>query len=918
MKKLAVLFAALVCSVVSSLPAEASHIQHFGYTYATDDDALGKTKNYTNVTHIAAEAPSDSYFRSRVDAINQRGLKVTIDLTKIFFCGTNYLYLCGTTGNTWQDRWNTWKTYNASILTSSKVVGVMVRDEPLLAGVSLSTVQSVAAYIKTDPALASWLKVFWIESACKVTSDVCGADTDGDHAFTNATASIPSIDWIGVSKYAIYPKSDWEFQTAVSRMKTKYPNKSWIYVGDSIWTTESETVFYPHGNDYLGTIASDWYDVAEADQSAVFLLFFNWQSEPGAWTGARDLPCFAIKEHVRIGRAITGKTRGSAPIGTYSIDSLGIATGWTCDPDQTFCETNPRIEVRVDGTYVTAMVPPNDGTFTNLQCGMDQALKFKITLPRSSQTKTINLKAVDNDSPGATVVSTCPGAPNCTWTSHLKYFGYLGTADDTANRGLNETKGYTNFSHIAQGPDPASTFVRDRVTAMNARGVKATIDLGQLFWCGTNWRVLCTDWQARWNTWKTTNLSILSPDKVLAMTVRDEPFNYDVNMTQYDQAAAFVKADPLVGSWVKLWLIEAGCVVANGNCGVYSGSNAWNRYTGTLPSTDWIGIDEYKTHPATNSTFQSALAKVKTKFPSKPRIYVMDGYWTAGHQAVFGTSINNMKDIAREWYDAAHNDPGAIMLGVYAWNESIGSKDFPCTVLSEHREIGREITLKRRLQTAAPIGKLESLYDGSGLAIGYACDPDGSICENPAIEFWANGMKWNTTTNYPSRTDFVTNAACGVGVAYRFRQNVNSNTSGYNVTAFAKDLDVGGTWLASNCAENPACLWYSTFYEAKGYMQEISPTGQAAGWVCDPDAPHLSTFVRLALADGTPIGMFQTNLGSEQAVADECLGGYLHRFSVQLPTWTRYQPIVAYSQDTVSGETLIPWLCGDGGWECQW
>jgi hypothetical protein len=100
-------------------------------------------------------------------------------------------------------------------------------------------------------------------------------------------------------------------------------------------------------------------------------------------------------------------------------------------------------------------------------------------------------------------------------------------------------------------------------------------------------------------------------------------------------------------------------------------------------------------------------------------------------------------------------------------------------------------------------------------------------------------------------------------------------------------------------------------------MEAISSSGMASGWVCDPDAPQVSSKVRLALGNGTQIGVYTTNLTSEQAVANECGGGYLHRFSVQLPSWARYWDIHAFSQDFVSGEVEIPWLCPDG-WYCVW
>ncbi|HKO55421.1 MAG TPA: hypothetical protein VJ276_06045 [Thermoanaerobaculia bacterium] len=917
--KRATALAALLLGMSLCLPA-AAQLQYFGYVGADSDDALGKTKNYTNFAHVSTDVPQDPYFVARVNAINARGLKATIDLSKVFFCAPDYIYLC----SDWQTRWNTWKSYNASILTSNKVLALTVRDEALTAGANLADLETAAAYIKTDATLASWLKIWWIEGACKVANDDCGS-VPYNNGFNYATASIPHIDWIGLDIYGVHPASDYTFLTARTKMKQKYPGKKWMYIMDAFWAQDHADNFYPNDSNYMRNIATEWYDVARADTDAILLGAFIWADLPDEGiTGTSQLGCYVQQEHTRIGRAITGKTRGLAPIGSYSIDTLGVVTGWACDRDQTVCETNPRVDIRANGQLVASFyVPAGGGTnTTNLQCGTDTAFGFKYTLPRNTQTQTITVTGVDSDTAGAVVPSTCPQAPNCSWTSHLKYYGYVGTADDTANRGLDETKGFTNFSHIAAPDDPASTFVRDRVTAMNARGIKATIDLGRVFWCGTNWRTLCVDWQSRWNTWKTTNQSILAPDKVLAMAIRDEPFNANANMVQYDQATAFVKADPLVGSWIKLWLIEAACVVASNNCGTYPGSNAWNNYTGTLPSVDWIGIDAYAIHPGSNAQYQSALTKVKNKFPSKQRMYVMDGYWDGGHATAFNNNINNMRSVAREWYDAAHNDPGAVLLGIFLWSPLSGatsSRDFPCYVLSEHREIGREITLKRRSNTASPMGKLENIYDGSGQVFGYACDPDGSLCENPVIDFYAGSTFMGSTINYPYRWDYVTNAACATGLAYRFRDTMPSNASGYSIVAKARDLDSGSVTLPSDCAENPACLWFTYNYEPRGYMENLGSNGVAAGWVCDPDAPHLSTNVRLALWDGTPIGTYPTNLNSEQAVANECNGGYVHRFSVQLPAWAHYNTIVAFAQDVISGqEVQIPWLCDPGGYECTW
>ncbi|HKO55422.1 MAG TPA: hypothetical protein VJ276_06050 [Thermoanaerobaculia bacterium] len=914
--------AAMLLGLLVSFSASAQ-LQYFGYVFAEDAAALARTKSYTNFTHVAASIPNDPDFLAKVNTINSRGLKVTIDLGKIFWCNApQYDRLCSGTTNSYRQRWDAWKAYNQSILTPDKVVALTVRDEPILFGSSMADVETAAAYIKSDPAL-SWIKIFYVESGCKIKGDYCGAVTDGNNGFANASNVIPSIDWIGVNDYGLHPATDSGFQLAVNRMRNKFPGKKWLYVADGFWNAGHEQSLYPLKISDMGTIAREWYDVARADPNAVLLGVFSWNDVPDELiTGSQGLPCNVLQEHAAIGRAITGKTRGAAPIGTYSIDSLGVVSGWTCDPDQSGCDSNPVVDVFADGVRVARLTTPyNDTSFTNLQCGTDKAFRFKYAIPRNTAGKTISVVSDDADTTGATVTSTCPQAPNCSWVSHLKYFGYSGSADETNNRGLDETKGFTNFSHIAVTADPADTTLRDRVAAMNARGLKATIDLGQLLWCGTNYRALCSNWQTRWSTWKTTNASILTSDKVLALVPRAEPFNYAVSMTQYDQAAAFIKADATVGSWIKLWLVEAACVVANDDCGAYPGSHAWGLYTGALPSIDWIGLNAYAINPSSDPVYQEALDKMKSRFPSKPRLYVMDGFWDDAHATAFGT-ISEMKNVAREYYDLAHNDPQAILLGVYSWPQApdwTTSRDFPCYVLSEHRDIGREITLKTRTRLSSPTGKLENIYDGSGTLIGNACDPDGSICENPVIDLYKDGVFFRTTTNYPSRSDYVTNAQCPAGLSFRFRDTMPQSASGFNITARARDIDSGTVTLASGCAENPACLWFSYKYPAKGYMQALSPTGVAAGWVCDPDAPQLSTKVRLALANGTPIGTYTTNLNSEQAVADECRGGYVHRFSVQLPTWARYNTIHAFALDVITGdEVLIPWLCEPGGYECTW
>ena len=514
-------------------------------------------------------------------------------------------------------------------------------------------------------------------------------------------------------------------------------------------------------------------------------------------------------------------------------------------------------------------------------------------------------------------------------SAQLQYFGYVGSGDD--DWGIAMTRGYTNFAHVWAKDSTTDPFVRDRVTAMAQKGLKATIDLGRVFWCDYDnsgrFHYRCSNWQQRWAEWKAFNASILSPDKVLAFTVLDEPFTRGVNMTHYEEVVQKVKADLL--PWVpKIWMFEAaGCVALN-ECGDFPW--AFNSYQGTLPGVDWVTVGIYGVYPSTNTTFLNARARLKSRFPDKDWLYVMDGYWGRDLHALRYPGISpTMKNIARDWYNVALNDPDAVLLGVFRWPNlsaaAKGSKEFPCSVLLEHVAIGRAITGKTRTTTALPIGRLESIsfngYYMVGELTGWACDPDGTLCENPQITLNKGGSAFGTG-DYPSSaapgfTSYIYNSQCGTGVAWHFRKTLDASTSGYPITAVARDLDFGSVTLPSNCAESPACVWYNQLYEPKGYMDGITSSGLAYGWVCDPDAPHLASKVRLALDDGTPIGTFTTNLSNDQAVADECGGGFLHRFQVQLPSWSRGRIVLAYAQNFVEGEVQIPWLCSEG-WSCNW
>lgn len=907
------LFLAVFLTAFFSPPASAQ-LQYFGYHASGEDDvSLGKVKGYTNFSYISTtDYIYDPRLQERVNAMAQRGIKAIVELGKVLWCdydgSGHYRTLCWD----WEQRWASWKSYNSSVLTPDKVLGMVVRDEPFNWNVSMAEHDAAAERVKTDMvATHPTIKLWLLEAACVVAGEDCGMNP-GSGAFARYQGTLPHIDWVGLNAYAIHPETNSMYQLALSRLKSRFPTKKRIYNMDAWWLPGFHDVALGDIS-AMGPLAQEYYRVAQSDSQAVALGVTSWMDLEGG-IGSQSFPCSVLQQHVAIGRAITQKTRGSAPIGTFSIDTNGVASGWTCDPDQTVCEQNPQMSFYVDGALSASFTVPSNDTFSNLQCGTGLAFRFKHALPRSSAQKTVTARATDVDSPGAQIASSCPQSPACSWTPHLQYFGYVGAGDD--DLGLGQTRGYTNFAHIATGADVNSTFVRDRVTAMSQRGIKATIDLGKVLWCGSSYTYLCGDYASRWNTWKQVNASILTSDKVLAFAIRDQPFFNGAHIPSYETAARMVKTD---FPWAKIFLAEAACAV-RGSCNGAS-HTAFSQYAGTMPDVDWVGVVEYAILPVNNTQFKSAVQKLKQKFPGKKTLYVMDAYWDSAHASAF-TYQSNMRTVAREWHTVARDDFDSILLGAFAWSPfaagTTTSNGLPCDVMQEHVAIGREVTGKVRAQTGAPVGRLEGIYSGS--VVGWACDPDGAVCENPRVDlYW--GSSYYATANFPNRNDYVLSAQCGAGLGIRFRTTLSVGVSGYPITAVARDLDSASTTtLPSNCPENPACVWYSSYSDPKGYMEDLGATGIAAGWVCDPDAPHVSTKVRL-VANGTVVGTYTANLSSEQAVANECGGGYNHRFSVQLPAWTQGMAIEAYSVDLTAGEVLIPWLCSDPWtdyWSCSW
>ena len=126
---------------------------------------------------------------------------------------------------------------------------------------------------------------------------------------------------------------------------------------------------------------------------------------------------------------------------------------------------------------------------------------------------------------------------------------------------------------------------------------------------------------------------------------------------------------------------------------------------------------------------------------------------------------------------------------------------------------------------------------------------------------------------------------------------------------------MGGSWIPSGAPNMP----YDSYDPVAGWLDGISSSGLASGWTCDPDAPNNGVKVDFYAGDNwTFAATGYANLPSESAVNSICMGGWAHRFQVQLPSWSQGMNIHAFGLDfTWYGYTELN--CGqDPSRPCTW
>jgi hypothetical protein len=501
--------------------------------------------------------------------------------------------------------------------------------------------------------------------------------------------------------------------------------------------------------------------------------------------------------------------------------------------------------------------------------------------------------------------------------ANIQYYGYV-TEDVSGSM-----EKYTNFAHVGYSVNASFRQNADTAISVSSHGLLLFMDVGGLLFSSeTAYRRLLTSLPADWDVerdgfcfklpWQCAFDRYIEAfgdvrSRIVAIAPRDEPWGTGANLDDVEAAAAYVKAAmPAVNTY----LIEGGSAVGTAVADSH-----------TPAHIDWIGMDYYRIHP-TNPLFLNAWNALAGKFAGRQHVYVVDAYWDDAHMAAYGAGVEVLAQVTQEYYDLARSDPDAIVLGLFLWggnpddSRGYGAPSFPCSVRAAHARIGREIL--GRFGVGGHVYGFDQTSP-NGCLTGYAGISSSNECELPLVQSCVgNSCSYAQVASWPILDSQTQSWVHGFSFCPG-RSIEGSSTYTYAIEPQFRSSAL----LYSDCREDPACVLYPNTHQPIGYLDGIDANGYASGWTCDPDSPSTSTDVRFRVDSPTSgmfmIGPYRTNQGSEQAVANLCGGGYVHRFRVYLPRNTKGALIYAYGQDLTSGQANLPgWQCAATWPACRW
>jgi hypothetical protein len=149
-------------------------------------------------------------------------------------------------------------------------------------------------------------------------------------------------------------------------------------------------------------------------------------------------------------------------------------------------------------------------------------------------------------------------------------------------------------------------------------------------------------------------------------------------------------------------------------------------------------------------------------------------------------------------------------------------------------------------------------------------------------------------------------------------EQLNEHGSFRNYGRFVTYGMLARTWLSVRTSGLNDYFMPYDYYDPIGYFEAVSASGVAQGWACDKDVPKGRIQVRISDANNinTTVVYAEAQESSESAINSNCNGGSMHRFYVQLPSWSKGMSLRAQAADyTFYGVGDLPCLQSGG---CSW
>ena len=372
--------------------------------------------------------------------------------------------------------------------------------------------------------------------------------------------------------------------------------------------------------------------------------------------------------------------------------------------------------------------------------------------------------------------------------SRLQYFGFylVDTFVDDAYDGVkksnytDEVAGFTNLNQMAVF-NPTDNVV-SRVNLMDSQCTKPFLGLENIFWYedgkqlnGNRQFKLFADFKARWNTFKSINLSVLTAAKVGCFYMADEPLWNGIPFSELNAVCKLVKTN---FPEIPVFYVEAYPVLGGMQIPL---------------SVDWVGFDRYHIfNPSTNTTFLNDLKMLKSKRsrPNQKIFLVPDTRWIPEYKTAYNKTPEDMTATIKDYYDLAVADTSIIGMVGYIWPGgfdgpgSLGLRNLSQSAIDLNVEIGTMIKANN-----SPCASGQPVATPSGLTVS---DVSLTSCL----------LKWDTSLiSTPGTTTYeVLKGGVSVGRTTNTEMMIYGLTCGTAYSLTVKALAQGSQWSGESSA----------------------------------------------------------------------------------------------------------------------